>query len=92
MLFLGWITGAATLLSLGDIIGRKKMLVFSVTGFVLMLLGLIVVETPSILYANLFFLGVFHGCKGAMAYLYMLELTPKNIRHILHMNTMTSEA
>ena len=83
--FVGWVVGAATLWVLGDFIGRKKMIIFSITGFLLMMLGLIVVEKLSFLYANLFFLGLFQGSKGALAYVYMLELAPLRLRPMLHM-------
>ena len=85
LFFLGWMVGAATLLSLGDIIGRKKVLIISIVGLILMLLGLIIVDKLWLLYINLFFLGIFQGSKGSLAYLYMLELAPINLRPILHM-------
>ena len=92
LFFLGWVIGAATLLSLGDIFGRKKMLIISVIGILLMMLCLIVVDKLFLLYLSLLLLGLFQGSKGALAYLYMLELAPLQLRPALHMFAMTSEA
>ena len=92
LFFLGWVIGAVSLLGMGDIFGRKKTLIVSVTGMALMLVGLIFVDNMWLLYANLFAMGIFNGSKGALAYLYMLELSPANIRPILHMFAMSTEA
>ena len=85
LFFLGWVIGAATLLSLGDIIGRKRILLISATCLAFMMLGLVVVDKLWILYANLFVMGIFQGSKGSLAYIYMLELSPIHLRPILHM-------
>ena len=68
------------------------MLIISVIGLASMLLGLILVDSLFLLNINLFLLGLFVGSKGAIAYLYMLELAPASIRPALHMFALTTEA
>ena len=76
----GYAFGALTVLRLGDIIGRRPILLLSSASNTIIYFLLCFAGDTYLIYALLFIDGAMRMTKGSLAYILMLELIPENKR------------
>ncbi len=79
--FVGYVVGALTFVRLGDIIGRKPVLLFGTTLFWLASIGTYFATNLYLMYFLTFLIGTFEMVRFSLAYLLMIELLPKDRRN-----------
>ena len=90
--FLGFVFGTMTLLRLGDIIGRKPVVTATSAGLITIFGAFIFVNNLYAVYVMLVLTGLLSITKGALSYMYMLEILPSNKRQNYHVYAMISDA
>jgi MFS family permease len=90
--FVGYVIGTLTLLRLGDIIGRKPVVTATSAGLIGLFAAFIFVNNLYAVYVMLVLTGLLSITKGALSYMYMLEILPPNKRQNYHMYVMISDA
>lgn len=84
MFFVGWVIGMVTLLSLGDILGRKPVVIINIIGMIITGVLIFILHDPTLFFINMCFLGIFTGTKGSLTYLYCMELAHQSFRPTAH--------
>ena len=82
--FAGNVIGAMFILRLGDIYGRKPVLLFSTLSTMFVVFSMYFTQNLYLVYALLVISGMLIIAKGTMAYIYMLELIPDSRWGIYH--------
>ena len=82
--FCGFAFGALVILRLGDIYGRKPVLIGSVILSIVLFLALYLANNIILVYILLFWIGTLNITKGTLFYLYFLELIPERKRIKYH--------
>jgi MFS family permease len=84
MYFLGWVFGVVTILRFGDILGRKRTLIFVLPVLITAMLLLCYVDNQFLAYFLIFVIGCTAGVKSSLFYLYAFELVPTSMRTTMH--------
>lgn len=88
----GLLFGSIFLVRLGDIFGRKKILVVIVTISSFVLMGIIFAQNLLALYIFIFLFGMTAAPRGALSFVYALELTTKKHEAFYSMLTMVCDS
>lgn len=78
--FLGFCIGAATLLRLADIKGRRPMLIFSMVSSTLVTFCFLITNSLTIAYILTFLNGMFLAVRIAVGYMCILEFAPLSLK------------
>lgn len=88
----GLLFGSIFLVRLGDIFGRKRILVIIVTISSIVLMGIIFTQNLLVLYMFIFLFGMTAAPRGALSFVYALELTTKRHEAFYSMLTMVCDS
>ncbi|CAI2365215.1 unnamed protein product [Moneuplotes crassus] len=84
LFFVGAVIATVTVLRLGDIYGRKPVLIICNIGCGVIFITLYFVDNLVLAYLLVIPIGMFGLAKGALTYLQMLELVPSRLNSVLH--------
>jgi len=90
--FVGFVVGAITLLRLGDIYGRRPVLLFTSSSYLLLYILLFFANDLNLIYCLIVVGGWLAIARGALFYIYMLEMVPAGNRKKYHTLLMSTEA